>query len=163
MDCLIFYIVTFLAHTPTQHTYLCVHKMYWWPFFQSAAYKHNSVGEGVFGRSRRVLTEWNWPHADHTATYSGSYWTSQLTKPTDTGGRHRQRQRQERQRVTDSAAIDRADSVTPRCVNQQTFIFYHRKAGKIVNGQKTKDMRRRGSRSGRKWGPRRESADEHWE
>lgn len=73
--------------------------------------------------------------------------------------------------MADSAAIDGADSVTPRRVNQQTFIFLQEgKAGKIVNRPEDK-----GDEEGRKTSreevrptpppatPRRESADEHRE
>lgn len=53
--------------------------------FQTTAHKDNSVDEGVFGRSTRVLMEYHrlptLSPTDHTATYSASYWTLQLTKP----------------------------------------------------------------------------------
>lgn len=141
---------------PHSHT-MCLHKMPQWPFFpQSAAFRYNSVGGGVFGTSKRVLTDEKSSPADRTAAYSGSYWTSQLTKSADTVT--------ETTRspvgITDSAPIERSDSVTPRCVNQQTFIFffYQSKTGKSVNGQKTKAAGRRKSHCGRKWSPRDESA-----
>lgn len=121
------------------HT-MCLQKMSQWPFFpQSAAFRYNSVGGGVFGTSKRVLTDEKSSPADRTAAYSGSSWTSQLTKSADTVTE----MTRSPVGITDSAPIERSDSVTPRCVNQQTFIFFFTKARleKVWMGRR---QRRRG-------------------